>query len=203
MEKIPATGIVMATYIEAAPFIESGQFTPVEKKPIPVYQHKSLYLIISGVGKANAAIATTYFITKYNTEIMYNIGAAGSTTDRYRLGEIIQIDSVIEYDRPPITGSGVRHNRPDILPGFTCAVLATQDRPVVSADEREKVGKIASLVDMEGAAFVQACRLFRVKSYLFKIVTDTPSHTADKEIVENIRKTRDILFRFFMDNFLF
>jgi len=203
MGKSPVTGIVMATHLEAAPFIDSGTFTPLEKKPLPVYRSGSCYLIISGVGKSCSAIAATYLIIKYNTEIMYNIGAAGSTTDSYSPGDIIHIDSVIEYDRPPMRGTWERHTRPDVLPGFTTGTLATQDRAVVSAREREEVGKLASLVDMEGAAFVQACRMFRVKNYLFKMVTDTPSHTDNDEIVENIRRLRDILYGFFMDNFLF
>lgn len=198
----PVTGIVMATHIEAAPFIDSGTFIQVEKKPLPVFVHGSFYLIISGVGKSCSAIAATYLITKYNTEMMFNIGAAGSTSDRYSAGDIIHIDTVIEYDRPPMRGSWSRKTVPDILQGFPLATLATQDRAVVSVIEREEVGKLASLVDMEGAAFVQACRLFGVKAYLFKIVTDTPSHTDNNEIVENIRRLRDRLYCFFMDNFM-
>lgn len=202
MVNIPVTGIVMATHIEAAPFIDRGMFTPVERRPLPVYKFRSFHLILSGIGKINAAAATTYLIEKYNTELMYNIGAAGSTTGAYSLGDIIHIDSVIEYDRPPITGSPVRYIRPDILPGYVTGALATRDIPVVLPDDRSKVGELAPLADMEGAAFVQVCRLFRVKNYLFKIVTDTPSHSRDKEIVENIRLTRDSLYRFFTDNFL-
>lgn len=202
MEQIPVTGIVMATHIEAAPFIDQMMFTPVGRKPFPVYKFRSAYLVLSGIGKTNAAAATSYLITKYNPGIMYNIGAAGATTGAYGLGDILHIGSVIEYDRPPITGSSIRHLRPDILPGYATAALATRDIPVVSSDDRRKVGELAPLADMEGAAFVQACRIFGVRNYLFKIVTDTPSHSVDREIVENIRLTRDNLYRFFTDNFL-
>lgn len=202
MKKIPVTGIVMATHLEAAPFIDSGTFTRIEMKPLPVYRNGSVYLILSGIGKANAAIASTYLITKYEPEIMYNIGAAGSTTEKYNPGDILHVDLVVEYDKPPLTGSAIRHIRPDVLQGFPAAALATQDRAVVTVEERDKVGKHASLVDMEGAAFVQACRLFKVKNYLFKIVTDTPSHITDHEIIDNIRNTRDILYRFFLKHFL-
>lgn len=196
------TGIVMATRLEAQPFIDSGLFTSIEEKPLQVFRHESVYLILSGIGKASAAIAATYLITKYNTNVMFNIGAAGSTTENYRMGDILHVDSVIDYDRPSLVGSKPRILKPDVLPGFKCAALATQDVAVVSPGEREKVGRTAALVDMEGAAFVQACRTFKIKNYLFKIVTDTPSHTADSQIIENIKNTRDILCQFFMNNIL-
>jgi nucleoside phosphorylase len=196
------TGIVMATRLEAEPFIGSGLFTCIEEKPLPVYQYGSVFLILSGIGKAYAAIASTYLITKYKTEVMYNIGAAGSTTEDFILGDILHIDSVIDYDRPTLIGSKPRYLKPEVLTDYKTATLATQDVAVVSPVEREKVGKFASLVDMEGAAFVQACRTFKVKNYLFKIVTDTPVHTADKQIIDNIKTTRDLLFQFFTSRFL-
>lgn len=202
MKNSSITGIVMATRLEAEPFIGSGLFTCIEEKPLPVYQYESVYLILSGIGKAYAAIASTYLITKYKTEVMYNIGAAGSTTENYKLGSILHIDSVIDYDRPTLIGAKPRYLKPEVLPEYETATLATQDVAVVSSEEREKVGKIASLVDMEGAAFVQACRTFKVKNYMFKIVTDTPVHTADKQIIDNIKETRDLLYRFFTKEFL-
>ncbi len=197
-----ATGIVIATRLEAAPFIDSGLFTCIEEKPLPLYQHESVYLILSGIGKASAAIAATYLITKYKVEIMYNIGAAGSTSESFNLGDILHIDSVIDYDRPTLIGSKPRYLKPETLTGYKTVTLATQDVAVVSSEEREKVGKLASLVDMEGAGFVQACRTFKVKNYLFKIVTDTPAHTVDNQIIENIKNTRDLLSQFFITNFL-
>lgn len=196
------TGIVMATRLEAAPFIDSGLFTRVEEKPLPVYRHKTVYLILSGIGKANAAIASTYLIVKYNTKTMYNIGAAGSTSVNFRIGDILHIDSVIDYDRPTLVGSKPRYLKPDVLADYKTVILATQDVAVVSTAEREKVGKLASLVDMEGAGFVQACSTFKIKNFLFKLVTDTPDHTIDSQIIENIKNTRDLLYHFFLEHFI-
>jgi len=203
MEKSSAsTGIVMATLLEAAPFIDSGMFERIEEKPLSLYKHDSVYLILSGIGKGSAAIAATYLILKYQTEIMYNIGAAGSTTEDYKPGDILHIDSVIDYDRPKLIGLKPRYLKPDVLENYKTATLATRDVAVVSAEDRKKVGILASLVDMEGAAFVQACRTFKVKNYLFKIVTDTPAHTVDNLIIENIKNTRDLLYQFFVKEFL-
>lgn len=197
-----ATGIVMATMLEAAPFIDSGLFVQIEEKPLPVYRHKSFYLVLSGIGKGAAAIASTYLILKYRTEVMYNIGAAGSATGNFQLGDILHIDSVLDYDRPNLTGSKPRFLKPDVIQGYSVATLSTRDSAVVTAEERERVGKLASLVDMEGAGFVQACRTFKAANYLFKIVTDTPEHPSHYQIIQNIRDTRDLLYNFFLKNFL-
>lgn len=198
----PATGIVMATLLEAAPFINSGLFACIEEKPLPVYRYKSAYLILSGIGKASSAIAATYLIIKYKTETMFNIGAAGATTDGFRFGDILHIETVIDYDRPKLTGSKTRFLKPDVLSDYKTAVLATRDKAVVTAEERAKAGELASLADMEGAGFVQACRTFKVKNHLFKIVTDTPDHTSHYQIIENMKNSADLLYRFFLENFL-
>jgi len=195
-------GIVMATRLEAAPFIDSGLFACLEKKPFPVYQSNNFILILSGIGKAASAIASTLLITKYDREIMFNIGAAGSTTENISAGEIFHINAVIDYDRPSLAGNKPRYLTPCVLPDYQTSVLATQDVAVVSRKERKKVGQMASLVDMEGAAFVQACTIFDKKNYLFKIVTDTPAHTTDRDIIENIKKTREKLFVFFKKEFI-
>lgn len=196
------SGIVMATRLEAEPFLASGLFSMAEEQPFHVYRCGGFFLILSGIGKANAAIAATYLITKYNTETLYNIGAAGSTTDTLRLGDILHVDRAIDYDRPALITMKPRYLKPDTFEGYRTAVLATQDVAVVTAEDREKVGRLASLVDMEGAAFIQACRIFKVKNYLFKIVTDTPSHTEDRQIIDNIKETRELLYRFFLNRFI-
>ena len=52
---------------------------------------------------------------------------------------------------------------------------------------------------MEGAAVVQTCRMFNIKCYLFKIVSDTADHESDTDIVRNIMQVRQSLFDFFIE----
>ncbi len=194
-------GLVFATRIEARHFIKGFDLQKTEKKPFDLYIKDKIYLIISGIGKSNAAIGTSYIIWKYNTEIIFNIGAAGSATADRKIGDICHIEKIIEYDRPKFLTNGLRTAKPDILKGFKTACLATQDRPVITLSDRQEVSKHADLVDMEGAAVLQACRLLNVKCYLFKIVTDTP---ADKEIdiIKNVYSTASRMFEFFKTDVL-
>ncbi len=92
-----------------------------------------------------------------------------------------------------------RSSAPDTLEGFRMASLATLDRPLVSAAERASVAARADLVDMEGAAVLQACRMFGARCYIFKMVSDTPEHQSDTEIVENIRSLAGPLADFFVE----
>ncbi len=189
----------MATRIEADPFIVGLRLDQVESAPFAVYGNGNVILIISGIGKTNAAVATAYLILKYAPVKVYNLGAAGATGDGARLGEIFHITHVLESDRPKIIGRKRRYIKPGVLEGFNDAALSTQDRPIVSADERDALAPHAALVDMEGAAVVQTCRMFNIKCYLFKIVSDTADHESDTDIVRNIMQVRQSLFDFFIE----
>lgn len=195
-------GIVMATMLEAEPFVEGLGLPCVEKKPFLVYRDDSITLVISGIGKANAAMAALFIIIKYDIGIVYNLGAAGALRAGMSVGDIFQIDRVIESDRPKIAGREIRAYAPDTLEGFKSASLATQDRPAVLADERASLAADADLVDMEGAAVLQACRRAGARCRLFKIVSDTVEHSRDEDIVENIRRVRRSLCEFFASEVL-
>lgn len=217
----PVIGLVIATMLEAEPFIKELALAESETAPFPVYTnhpHPSLshqeggekegsffsargriYLIISGIGKANAAMACAYLIQRYHPSCLCNAGAAGAVVSSYRIGECRHITKVIEPDRPDLTTGISPIQIPDVIDGFPTSILATQDKPVRDPAERKRIAPDAQLVDMEGAAVVQTCHRFRTKCYLFKFVSDTPDHDTSDDIVKNIRFHRDAFFHFFHD----
>ncbi len=194
------TGLQFATYREAVPFLNNEAFVAVEEKPFPVYKRNSLYIIISGIGKVNSAIAASYALSQYKTGRMINLGSAGSLADNHAVGDVLQINKSVEYDSRNIENPRHRYLTPDILESIPSASLVTSDSPVISPDERKKVSEFGSLVDMEGAPFLQACRVFNAEAYLFKVVSDTPGNSDLNEIIENIRKTREVLYRYIVEN---
>ncbi len=197
------TGIVMATMIEAGPLISSLYLSPAGEGPVRVFSADGgPVLAVSGIGKVNAALAAEYLVLKYGADAIFNIGAAGATGNGLHTGDIFHIDAIIEPDRPRIMNRSQRSSAPDTLDGFPMASLATLDRPLVSASERASVAGRADLVDMEGAAVLQACRMFRARCYLFKMVSDTPEHESDTQIVENIRRLASPLADFFVGKVL-
>jgi nucleoside phosphorylase len=191
-------GLIMATRMEAQPFIEGLTKEPVEEKPFPLYRGGGYVLIISGIGKVNAAVATAMLAVKYDIRQIFNLGAAGALASGRNVGDILHISGVYEHDRPSLLGKSLNEIPCDILEGHDRAKLATGDVPVTDPGGRSRLSRLADLVDMEGAAVARTCRMLGAEYFLFKIVTDTPEHTADRQIIENVRVTRGLLFEYFM-----
>jgi adenosylhomocysteine nucleosidase len=194
------TAIIMATMLEAKPFVLGMSLRQTQKIPFRLFQNDGILLIISGIGKANAAMATAYGCLKFKPACICNLGAAGAVYSGNHLGEILHIQKIVETDRPDLkTGTPCVH-QPDLLAGFNTATLATSDRAVLDPKERKTISTTADLIDMEGASVVQACRTFNETCYLFKFVSDTPDHTRDQDIVDHIRQYRKTFYDFFAES---
>lgn len=189
----------MATMLEAKPFVQGMSLKQTRKNPFRLFQKDGILLVISGIGKANAAMAAAYSCLELKPACVCNLGAAGATRSEYNLGEIFHIQKIVEPDRPDLkTGKPCVH-KPDLLKGFKTTILATSDRAVLDPNERKAISRNADLIDMEGASVVQACRAFKKDCYLFKFVSDTPDHIHDQDIVDHIRLYRNQFYDFFSD----
>lgn len=149
-----------------------------------IYSNENIAMIVSGVGKLNSAIATTILIEKYpNPDMIFNIGIAGSTSDKYNIGELVRINKVTDY------GLG-KSLYPEMIYDFD-----TLEDEVFCVDFETSDMKLESgLVDMESFGFVYAAtkKITREKIVLLKIVSDyLAPHTITKELVLNIMKLRN------------
>ena len=198
MEKSSVTALVMATMIEAKPFILGMALEKCEGRPFPLFKKDNTCLVISGIGKANAAMATAYCCQIFDPICICNLGAAGAADANHTLGEIFHINKVLENDRPELMSGRTRIHTPHVFDDFPAATLSTSDRPILDPEEREEISKNADLIDMEGASVVQACKIFKRKCYIFKFVSDTPEHTNGKDILKSIRLYRTPFYDFFL-----
>lgn len=190
------TLLIMATLLEAKPFVAGLEMKPFAEKPFPVFKNNSRVLILSGIGKAHAAAAACYGCLTFAPKAVVNAGAAGALDMAHPAGAIYQISRIVEHDRLDIfTGRPVCHE-PDRINGINSATLATGDRPVIDPADRAGLSALAELVDMEAAAVVQTCRTMAVPCHVFKFVSDDPGHTAGLDIINNIRLFRTTLFDF-------
>lgn len=57
-----------------------------------------VYVIISGIGKTNAAIAATKIIEKYKIQFLINIGTAGTINKNYKINDLFLIENFIYFD---------------------------------------------------------------------------------------------------------
>ena len=192
----------MATMVEAKPFVLGMSLEKWGQQPFSIFRNENIILVISDIGKANAAMAAAYCCQNLNPSCIVNLGAAGASGFTHPLGEIYHIKKVFEHDRPQFKTFKPTVHTPEVIDGFHTATLSTSDRAIIHPDERKQISAHADLVDMEGASVVQACRKFKTKCYLFKFVSDTPEHTQDDDIVKNIRSYRKSFFEFFQNTAL-
>lgn len=199
MEKDPVIGLIFATMMEAKPFVRGMALEKLETAPFPVFQKGPIVLVISGIGKANAAMAAFHCCQTFEPTFVCNLGAAGATDSSLALGEIVHVTEAIEYDRPELWSYKPHVHTPYVLEGFTYAKVATQDTPVVDAEAREEIASFAELVDMEAASIIQACHRCQTKCVIFKFVSDTPAHKTGDDIEKNIKQHRKSFYEFFQN----
>ncbi|MDY6905527.1 MAG: hypothetical protein SWH61_12680 [Thermodesulfobacteriota bacterium] len=200
MGEYPVKLLIMATMLEAKPFVKGLSLDETKGHPFPVFQGGGTVLVTSGIGKSRAAIATTYGCLVFEPQSVWNGGAAGALTEGHEAGGIYQIRKIVEHDRPNLLTRKPVSCKPDWLKKADkadAAVLATGDCPVIQAADRRRLAKTADLVDMEAAAVVQACHTFDLPCHVFKFISDTPGHTNNAAIIANIRRFRNPFFAFF------
>ena len=162
--------ILTALRQEARPLIEAlGLKQDRASRKIPVYSGDDFLLVISGIGKLYAGIATTHAVhLAGNTENcrLVNVGMCGAVHDQIALGEAVLVHKIWDH------GSG-REFFPDMLlkTPLQEASLGTFDDPVTSA-HRSLLS--CDIVDMEASGVFQAAHLFLSPHQMqfLKVVTD-------------------------------
>ena len=195
--KIKKTSIrwVVALKEEAKIIIDQFKLEAVKEKTIfPIYKNeeKTHWLIISGIGRSNAAASTTYLYlyskaSKYTSWI--NIGIAGSNKGNY--GDLYLVDKISTYQKK-------RGTYPSTMPKTTLPKmhLFTSDIPISDYSTYE-------LIDMEGSAFFDIASKLTSKEFicLMKVISDGPENDI-KEITkskisnlikENLLKIIDVI----------
>ena len=184
--------LIIATGMEAQPFIEQLRMKAAARTAIPLFSVDGIILAISGIGKERALQAAA-LLARRSPRAVINCGAAGSLRPGVAVGDIFAIAQVTELYNDAVDGLVPRAYPANIAPGLPTATLFTSDHPVLTDDDRRGAAVHADLVDMEGSAVVRACRAAGLKVYLIKVVTDIAACTSD-EIIANIKATRHSLF---------
>jgi nucleoside phosphorylase len=163
--------IVTALPCEAAPLIEARRLKPVRGKPLferfqVSASDEGTFVAVTGIGKLKSAAATAALYATLAVEcepLLVNIGIAGAAPDSCALGTPFIINKVRDV------ATNTRFY-PDILVRHSLseAALETHDAPLSTPPSP------ATLVDMEGAGFMQAATLVAAPSEiaLVKVVSD-------------------------------
>jgi adenosylhomocysteine nucleosidase len=191
--------LVIATKVEASPFIAGFKMKKMENNYFPIYYNDDCYLIVCGIGKVAAALAATYMVLTFEADILYNFGAAGSLKQEHGVSEVLHVESVWESDRPLFAEHKLRFIKTNVFDDFKTVVLASQDHAVLSDKERSEFSKYADLVDMEAAGFINVCKKFNKPGYIFKIVSDSIVETNKELIMAQIKKVSTLIYQYVVD----
>lgn len=181
-------GIIVALKHEAEHVLSKLENkTPVSVIDKPAFTgkiaNKDVILVICGIGKVNAALATQAVIDKYNPTCVVNFGTAGGFKEQTSALNYYSVDKCVQYDfdlseLDPVPVGYIQDYDTDFfeLPttNFLPKVsLATADRftdkPLFLDIIKEKG---CALRDMEGGAIAQVCKANALPLYCIKGVSD-------------------------------
>ena len=160
-------------------------------------------VVVSGVGKANAAAATQFAIQSGATEIR-NVGVCGGFEPEMKIGDLYEVDRAVQYDfdLAAINGTavGVLNERTSpYLPlapdgRYPAKTLATGDHFNDNTDDLPLLRTLGvGLRDMEGGAIAHVCETAGVPCRSLKCVTNVLGAGATGQYAENLTRCLAIL----------
>jgi adenosylhomocysteine nucleosidase len=203
-------GIIVALNSEAKSFLEviehKRQITLADKNGfLGKVGNKEVVMLISGIGKVNAAIATQILIDKYSPEYIVNFGTAGGMNCTAEIMKYYLVEKCCQYDfdLSELDGVPVGYIQDYDSVYFDCSTynidflplgrVASGDRFNNSIKDIETINAIpCNLRDMEGGAIGQVCTSNNVKLVMIKGVSDVyGSGTAQEQFLKNLHAVSD------------
>ena len=158
----------------------------LEEEAVHIHVHE-LPILVTGVGKVNAAIAVSTILGQHRPSSIVNLGTAGALRDGVTGTHVIS--SVIQHDLNDAAIYdlvGIHFGEPISFDSGSGTVLATGDRFISKPEVRERLAKDAHLVDMEGYAIARAARAAGIPVTLVKEVSDQAGEQAAKSWSETL-----------------
>ncbi|WP_405065990.1 nucleosidase [Kribbella sp. NBC_01510] len=144
------------------------------------YMPEGVPVVITGVGKTAAAVATSRMLAGRDTSelVVLNVGTTGALVDG--LSGVYLPSTVINHDlnAEAIRGIGLDPQEELHVEGGDGTVLASGDVFVTDPVVRARLAERAQLVDMEAYGVVYACREYGVPVRVVKHVSDSADEAA-------------------------
>lgn len=173
---------------------------------------KRTVLVLSGIGKVNAAVSTSWVIHQFAPDYVINTGSAGGLGKGLKVGDVVIGETVAHHD-VDVTAFGYVWGQVPQLPAVFASDLnlirqaekaaqvfegaAVTQGLVVSGDRfvhsSEGVAEIRShfpevkAVEMEAAAIAQTCHQLEVPFVIIRAVSDSADEKADISFEEFLK----------------
>lgn len=165
---------------------------------------KSVALCLSGIGKVNAAIATTLLIEHFAPDCIINTGSAGAIAQGLNIGDVVIGVESVHHD-VDVTAFGYAYGQLPQQPArytahstlISAAELAINQLPhlrhirgvIASGDQfihgeqslqliRERFNDVVA-VEMEAAAIAQTCHQANKPFVIIRAISDNADHDAE------------------------
>ena len=140
-------------------------------------------VIVSGIGKGNAAAATQLALQLSGGAPVMNIGVVGAVDDSMSVGDLFEVSAAVQYDfdLTAINGTEMGTLNERKSPYIPCAaagrlpakILGSGDRFNDSAEDNALLRRLGiGIRDMEGGAIAHVCELAGVPCSMWKCVSD-------------------------------
>lgn len=195
-------GIIAAMKSELKPLVSELESPTISKVAgFSFHQGKfeghQLFLLLSGIGKVNAAVATSLLVDRYEPEAVINTGVAGGFDKELETGDIVVSTEVCHHD-VDVTPFSYRIGQVPQMPQSYFAdpylLSRAQSTPSPRLGNAVKSGLIVSgdifvqkiqiaerirhnfpealAIEMEGAAIAQTCHHFNTPFLLIRSISD-------------------------------
>lgn len=173
---------------------------------------KRMVLVLSGIGKVNAAVSTSWVIHQFAPDCVINTGSAGGLGKGLKVGDVVIGETVAHHD-VDVTAFGYVWGQIPQLP----AVFASDKNLIRQAEKAVQVFEGASVtqglivsgdrfvhsnegvaeirshfpdvkaVEMEAAAIAQTCHQLEVPFVIIRAVSDSADEKADISFEEFLK----------------
>lgn len=169
---------------------------------------QEVVLLQSGIGKVNAAIATTVVLSTFNISHVINTGSAGGIDIKLAIGDVVIANNCIYHDADA-TAFGYQIGQiPQMPEYYACDLqLIEQCKQVMSQfNHHYLIGQIATgdsfiatnemknhikdilpdvlAIDMEATAIAQTCHQFKTPFIITRAISDLANHESEMSFDE-------------------
>lgn len=187
----------------------------------------SCLLVKAGIGKVNAGRTAQIIIDKFEISAVINVGAAGATSAKLKIGDVVISTSLIQHDfdvtafgreKGFIPGVGKNFKADENIVNWCKeaatlndishekGIIVTGDSFISSGEEKLELNKEfnALCVEMEGGAIAHVCTLCDVPFVVIRSISDEVNGDAKVDFEEFLetasKRCADIIYNI-VDNF--
>ena len=169
------------------------------------YNGNGIVLVISGIGKVNAAVYTQVLIDHFGVDYVINTGVAGAIDPALRIGDILISTDAVQHDMdvsalgdpvgtiPRLAESYFKADETlvrlaqeagaETAEGYQILLgrVASGDQFIGTKDGKDRIRKTVQgdCAEMEGAAIAHACWLNRIPFVIIRAISDGADEEAD------------------------